>query len=303
VRLRLATRGSPLALWQARHVAALLQAAHPALEVELIPVATAGDRASGVPVWEMGGRGVFVGEVQAAVLAGRAELAVHSAKDLQPHPTEGLVLAATPERADPRDALVGARLSELGPGSVVASGSQRRRAQLAALLPGLVFQSLRGNIATRLNRVPDGGAVVVALAALNRLGLEPEPLEVLGTDIMLPQVAQGAIAVECRRDDGAVPELLQAVDHAATHAAVEAERAFLAAIGGACDLPVAGYAAFSGPDRLRLEGLLAAPDGSAVVRCSAEGPAGSPGALGGEVAASVLAEGGEGLLASYRGQD
>ena len=298
--LRLATRGSPLALWQARHVAGLLQAAHPGLQVELLPVATAGDRAPEVPVWEMGGRGVFVGEVQAAVLAGKAEAAVHSAKDLQPVEAPGLSLAATPKRGDPRDALIGCRFSDLRPGRVVATGSQRRRAQLAALRPGLVFESLRGNIATRLERVPPGGAAVMAAAALDRLGLSPQPMEVLGTDVMLPQVAQGAIAIECRAEDEETQALVLRLDDAPTRAAVDAERAFLAFIGGGCDLPVAAHATLLAGGRLRLEALLAAPDGSAVVRRSAEAPAGDRLALGRQVGEAVLTGGGEQLLASYR---
>lgn len=325
--LRLATRASPLALWQARHVASLLTAGHEGLRVELVTVATAGDRASQVPVWEMGGRGVFVGEVQAAVLEGRADAAVHSAKDLQPVAASGLTLAATPERADPRDALVGCLLSDLGPGTVVATGSQRRRAQLAALRPGLVFESLRGNIATRLGRVPAGGAVVVAMAALRRLDLAPAPMEVLGTDVMLPQVAQGAIAVECRAGDREVLKLVEVADHAPTRVAVEAERAFLATLGGGCDLPVAGYAqlevgeqgdevagfagagaaaaGFAGAGRqpagrLRLDVLLAAPDGGVVVRRSQVGAVADRVALGRQVAEAVLAGGGNALLSAYK---
>ncbi len=299
--LRLATRGSTLAIWQARHVVSLLESAHPGsgLQVELVTVTTAGDRAAQVPVWEMGGRGVFVGEVQAAVLDGRADAAVHSAKDLQPVEAQGLVLASTPERADPRDALVGCRLSDLGPGSVVATGSQRRRAQLAALCPGLVFEGLRGNIATRLERVPPGGAVVVAMAALERLGLSPLPMEVLATEVMLPQVAQGAIAVECRQGDRDVLELVQSVDHPPTRVAVEAERAFLASIGGGCDLPVGAHAVLRAGERLYLEGLLAAPDGSVVVRRSGEGLVADRAELGRQVAEAALAGGGQGLLTAY----
>jgi hydroxymethylbilane synthase len=298
--LRLATRASELALWQAGHVAALLQGAHPALEVELVPVTTTGDRRIDVPVWEMGGRGVFVREVQLAVLDGRADVAVHSAKDLQPVTETGLRLAAVPERGDPRDALVGARLAELGPGAVIATGSQRRQAQLASVRPDLCFQSLRGNIATRLSRIPPGGAIVMALAALERLGLRPEPMDVLGTDIMLPQVAQGAIAVECRADDHATVDLMRAIHHAETGLAVEAERSFLSTVGGACDLPVGGHATHEADGMLRLEGLLAAPDGRQIVRRQASGRRGEATALGREVADLVLAGGGRELLAAYR---
>jgi len=297
--LRLATRGSQLALWQAGHVASLLQAAHPGLEVELVPLSTTGDRRTDVPVWEMGGRGVFVHEVQLAVLDGRADAAVHSAKDLQPVDQAGLCLAAVPERGDPRDALVGSGLGQLGPGAVVATGSQRRQAQLAALRPDLRFQSLRGNIGTRLSRVPPGGAIVVAMAALSRLGLTPEPMEALATEVMLPQVAQGAIAVECRTGDTATRQLLSDIEDVGTRQAVEAERSFLAAIGGACDLPVGGHATI-GAGVLRLEGLLAAVDGSQVVRRAASRPPAEATALGREVAVQVLAGGGKELLAAYR---
>ena len=293
--LRLATRGSELALWQARRVGALLEAAHPGLEVRLVTVTTTGDRRRDVPVWEMGGRGVFVGEVQAAVLRGDADVAVHSAKDLQPVTGEGLALVAVPERADARDVLVGSTLGGLPPGSTVATGSQRRRAQLAHARPDLGFVSLRGNIATRLERVPPGGAVVVAKAALDRLGLAPSPAQVLGPDLVLPQVSQGAIAVECRQGDAEVARLLSAVDDAAARAAVETERAFLATIGGACDLPVAAHAVLKGGE-IHLEALLASPDGKALVRRGASAPLENRLALGRAVAGEVLAGGGRELL-------
>ncbi|MGO9660203.1 MAG: hydroxymethylbilane synthase [Acidimicrobiales bacterium] len=296
--LRLATRGSPLALWQAGHVASLLAAAHPGLEVELVTVTTTGDRRSELPVWEMGGRGVFVGEVQAAVLTGRADAAVHSAKDLQPVEKPGLCLAAVPLRGDPRDVLVGATLSELGPGATIATGSQRRRAQLACLRPDLSFVGLRGNISTRLARVPPGGAVVVAMAALTRLGLAPEPMEALGVDVMVPQVAQGALAVECRDDDDASRDLLRTLDEPFSRRCVDAERSFLAAIGGACDLPVAGHATVTPEGQLQLEGLLAAPDGSAVVRRRARAGPSDGARLGAQVAEMVLGGGGGDLLAA-----
>ncbi|MGH9106764.1 MAG: hydroxymethylbilane synthase [Acidimicrobiales bacterium] len=301
--VRLATRGSELARWQAGRVAALLRASRPGLEVELVPVTTTGDRRREVPVWEMGGRGVFVREVQAAVLSGGADAAVHSAKDLQPVEGEGLRLAAVPERADPRDALVGSALAQLAKGAAVATGSQRRRAQLAFARPDLCFESLRGNIGTRLGKIPPGGAIVVAMAALDRLGLAPEPMEALSPEVMLPQVAQGAIAVECREGDTATAALLGSLDDPAARTAVEAERAFLAAIGGACDLPVAGHATLAPDGALSMEGLLAAPDGTAVVRRRATAAASAPGGaaeLGRRVADLVLEGGGRELLASFR---
>jgi hydroxymethylbilane synthase len=285
-----------LALWQAAHVASLLETGHPGLEVELVTVTTTGDRRPELPVWEIGGRGVFVREVQAAVLAGQADAAVHSAKDLQPVDPPGLCLGAVPERGDPRDVLVGATLSGLAAGATIATGSQRRRAQLAFLRPDLAFVGLRGNISTRLARVPPGGAVVVAMAALDRLGLAPAPMDVLDVDVMVPQVAQGALAVECRADDSATCDLVKTLDEPRSRRCVDAERSFLAAIGGACDLPVAGHATTTPDGRLQLEGLLAAPDGRAVVRHKATGPADDGARLGAEVARVVLDAGGRGLL-------
>ena len=170
--LRLATRGSQLALWQAHHVAGLLQAAHPGLQIEIVPVSTEGDRRLDVPLSQIGGKGVFATEVQAALLEGRADLAVHSAKDLPAVTGDGLVLAAVPERGDPRDALVGATLVSLRPGAVVATGSARRRAQLSHLRPDLAFAELRGNMATRLSKAADFDAIVVAAVAFEALPVE-----------------------------------------------------------------------------------------------------------------------------------
>ncbi len=236
--LRIATRGSELARWQAEEVARALRSARPGLAVELVLITTSGDQRREVQVWELGGQGVFVKEVQAAVLDGRADLAVHSAKDLPSWTPEGLLLAAVAGRADARDALVGSRLADLQPGARVATGSVRRRAQLAWVRPDLTFSGLRGNIGTRLEQVPDGGAVVVAAAALDRLGLLDRAAEILPTAVMLPQVGQGAIGVECRADDDGTRAALAAIDQPDAHTAVSAERAFLARLGSGCDLPV-----------------------------------------------------------------
>ena len=289
--VRLATRGSPLALWQARHVAGLLQCG-----TELVVVDTAGDRRTDTPVWEIGGQGVFVKEVQAAVLDGRADAAVHSAKDLPSLAAEGLVIAAVPPRADPRDALVGARLDQLGPGAPIATGSVRRRAQLAWLRPDLTFLSLRGNIATRLDRIPDGGAIVMAAAALERLGLAPDVLDRLDTSVMLPQVGQGAIAVECRQNDAATIELLQAAGDPSSAIALEAERGFLARLGGSCELPVGAYATTLPDGHLHVEGLLASLDGRSVLRSGLTGPAADAASLGSALADGLLGAGGRSLL-------
>jgi hydroxymethylbilane synthase len=294
--LRIATRGSVLARWQAERVARALRSADPALVVELVVIATSGDQRRDVPVWELGGQGVFVKEVQAAVLDGRADVAVHSAKDLPSSTPGGLVLAALTERADPRDALVGTRLADLQPGALVATGSVRRRAQLAWVRPDLTFTGLRGNIGTRLERVPDGGAVVVAAAALARLGLLDRAAEILPTAVMLPQVGQGAIGVECRAGDEVTRALLMSIDDAGAHVAVTAERAFLARLGGGCDLPVGALAVRqAGDDTLRIEGLMASADGRVMLRSGRTGPIDAPAPLGSALAEELLAAGGADL--------
>lgn len=271
-------------MWQAESVAAGLRAAWPDLQVTIEVVDTKGDRRLDVPVWELGGQGVFVKEVQAAVLDGRADVAVHSAKDLPSEATPGLDLRAVPKRADPRDALVGSRLADLPAGAAVATGSVRRRAQLAWLRPDLTFTSVRGNIATRLGKVPPGGALVVAAAALIRLGLAPAA-EVLAPEVMLPQVAQGALGIECRSGDDATASRLTALDHRESHLAVRAERAFLAQLGSGCSLPVGAHATWVGGG-LRLEGLLASIDGRVLLRSSLVGS--DPETLGAALAAELL---------------
>jgi hydroxymethylbilane synthase len=242
-------------MWQARRVAGMLAAladrdTSTAAEVTLVIVETTGDRNTDVPLHALGGQGVFVKEVQAAVLRGEADAAVHSAKDLPAAPDlspEGLVLAAFPERADPRDLLVGGHWDTLPTGATVATGSVRRRTQLANLRPDLTYIGLRGNLGTRLATVGRRGvvAVIVAKAAVDRLGWEPPDgvdTEVLDRMVMVPQVGQGALAVECRTDDGETRARLSAIDDAVVRGAVTAERAYLAELGGSCTLPVGAYA-------------------------------------------------------------
>jgi hydroxymethylbilane synthase len=294
-RLRIATRRSPLALWQAEHVAARLREAT-GVETELVSLDTSGDRRQDRPVWEIGGQGVFVKEVQAALADGRADLAVHSAKDLPSRTADGLALAAVPVRDDPRDVLVGRALADLGPGATVATGSVRRRAQLSWWRPDLTFAGLRGNISTRLSRVPPGGVIVMAAAALNRLGIEGVVTDVLDPGVVLPQVGQGAVAVECRNSDDEVIGLLAAIDDPVAHAEVTAERAYLARLGGGCDLPVGALARTATDGSLRLEAVLASLDGRVVLRAVVEGaPAEGP-AMGAGLAEELLAAGGAALL-------
>ena len=270
--LRAATRGSALARWQTDHVAALLRDAHDGLTVEPLVVETEGDRRQDVPLDRIGGRGVFVKEVQAAVLDGRADIAVHSAKDLPSAPDlqpDGLVLACVPTREDPRDVLVGSTLDGLPVGGLVATGSARRRAQLAHARPDLTFTDLRGNIDTRLAKASNFSAIVMAAAALRRLDRIDQATEVLDVDVLVPMVAQGALAIECRADDAETIGLLGAIEHAASRLAVDCERAFLAELGGGCDLPVGAFATVDATDLeapLSMTAMLASYDGHSVVR-------------------------------------
>jgi len=263
--------------------------------VTLVTVETTGDRNTDSPLHSLGGQGIFVKEVQAAVLAGQADAAVHSAKDLPAAPglsPEGLVLAAFPERADPRDLLVGGSLDALPTGATVATGSVRRRTQLANLRPDLTFTGLRGNLGTRLAAAGQGNvvAVVVAKAAVDRLGwVPPDGVEtqVLDQMLMVPQVGQGALAVECRADDQQTRALLAGIDDIVVRRAVTAERAYLAELGGSCTLPVGAYAEAAGADGdLALTGVLASEDGRVVLRHTARGN--EPEQLGRGVARYVL---------------
>lgn len=291
--LRAATRASALARWQTDHVARLLA---PVARVEPVVVTTTGDRHADVPLHSIGGRGVFVKEVQQAVLDGRADIAVHSAKDLPAsRPAEGLVIGAVPPRGDPRDALVGRRLEDIPPGGRVATGSVRRRAQLAWLRPDLTFAELRGNIGTRLERAREHAAVVVAVAALERLGCLDRAAEVLPASVVVPQVGQGALAVECRDDADGVRELLASIEHGPSRRAVEAERALLAALGGGCDLPVGALATVDG-EAVEIVAVLASLDGHACLRVGARGV--DPAAVGREAARRLLVDAGGSSLVS-----
>jgi hydroxymethylbilane synthase len=290
--LRLATRGSPLALRQAAMVGAALSAAHPGLVTEPVVVRTSGDRQPDVSLDRIGGQGVFTKEVQAAVADGRADVAVHSAKDLPPETPAGLTLAAVPERGDVRDALVGLPLEELPAGAVVATGSPRRRAQLANLRPDLTFADLRGNMDRRLRQAESGSvaAVVAAMVALDRLGWSDRAAAVLPVSLMLPQVGQGALALECREDDRATTSMLAAVDHGPSRRAVAAERAFLSSIGGSCALPVGALGHPAPGGGLLLEAMVASGDGRVVVRVVGRGD--DPAALGRSLARRLLGEAG-----------
>jgi hydroxymethylbilane synthase len=283
-------------------VAALLRAAHPGLEVEPVVVRTRGDRDASAPLDQIGGQGVFVAEVEAAVADGRADAAVHSAKDMPSLMAPSLVFGAVPARADARDALVGCRLAELPAGALIATGSARRRSQLAYLRPDLVFRDLRGNMARRVAAAGQDGvsAVVVAMAAMERLGWLDQVSDVLDPMDVLPQAGQGVIGVQCRADDEGTRAVLAAIDHVATHRALRAERAVLAALGGSCSVPVGAFAEpgspglpeLSGGDAstLRVTGLVASADGHTLIRLGREGE--DPEALGAAVGEALLEGGG-----------
>jgi hydroxymethylbilane synthase len=294
----LATRGSPLALRQSGLVAEGLRAAHPGLEVEVVIVRTQGDDLA-APLDQIGGQGVFVTEVEAAVAERRADAAVHSAKDMTSTMSPDLVLAAVPPRADARDGLVGCAWADLPPGGLIATGSARRRAQLAYLRPDLSFTEVRGNMERRVSRGEDGSvaAVVVAVAAMARLGWMDRLTDILDPLDVLPQAGQGAIAVQCRVDDDETRSLLVAIDDPRSHRAVRAERSVLAALGGSCTVPVGAWAEpVAGPagpadgSELRVHGLLASGDGRLVIRMTRRGD--DPERVGAEVARALLVDGG-----------
>jgi hydroxymethylbilane synthase len=296
--LRAATRSSPLARWQTAFVASQLAAI--GIEVVEVLVDTLGDRtqAANTPLHSIGGQGVFVKEVQAAVLSGDADLAVHSAKDLPAITPDGLVLACVPGRGEVRDMLIGSTLDALRPGAVIGTGSVRRRAQLLHTRADLSFGEVRGNIGTRLAKASQFDAIVLARVPLERLGLlNGLHGEILSTDVMLPMIAQGAIAVECRADDEATLEALSLIDELVAHAAVDCERAYLRRLGGGCDLPVAALADVDG-DTITLDALVAALDGSHVIRRTGTALLVDRRELGARLADEILAAGGSALLAA-----
>lgn len=292
--LRAATRGSTLARAQTDLVIELL-----GVDAEPVVVDTVGDRRTDVPIWDLGGRGVFVKEVQAAVLDGRADFAVHSAKDLPSTTPGGLCIAAVPERADARDALVGQRFDSLPPGARIATGSVRRRCQLAWLRPDLTFAGLRGNIDTRLSKAGGFAAIVMAAAALERLGRTPEVTDVLPPGLMVPQVGQGALAVECRAGDERTLAAVAAIEHTPSRRAVDAERAWLREVGGGCDLPVGAHATVAGDGRITLTAMIGTLDGRVMLRDTDTGD--DPDELGRRLARHLLDDaGGASLLADLR---
>ncbi|MFZ5469061.1 MAG: hydroxymethylbilane synthase [Myxococcota bacterium] len=301
--LRIATRQSPLALWQARHVAGLLARAQPGQEVSLLELTTEGDRFLSAPLSAIGGKGLFVKEIEQALLDERADLAVHSLKDMTSVMPHGLVLACVLLREDPRDAFVspqGFRLAQVPAAATVGTSSLRRTCQLLERRPDLQVAPLRGNVQTRLRRAEElhyAGAVL-ALAGLRRLGLEEKVTQVLSAEESLPAVGQGVLALQCRAKDEALRELLADLEDPPTRAAIEAERAFLAHLEGGCTVPLAGYATVE-KDQVRLRGLIGRPDGSKVVRGERRGSAKNAARLGHELAQELLEAGGAEILHAF----
>jgi hydroxymethylbilane synthase len=303
--LRIATRKSQLALWQAEHVAALLRAAHPGVAIELVPMLTQGDRIQDRSLAAIGGKGLFIKELEVAIAERRADIAVHSMKDVPADLPPGFTIGAVLTRADARDALVTkggvARLEDLPQAARLGTSSLRRQAQLRALRPDLKIDALRGNVDTRLRKLDEGGmhAIVLACAGLIRLGLESRITARLDPKLCLPAVTQGIIGIECRDGDSRTSELLLALEDPATRLVMQAERAFSRRLGGSCQSPIAAYAELHA-DRIELHGLVAEPDGSRLLRDTLKGSHDDPEALGLRLAERLLAAGAGPLLERLR---
>ncbi|EKO3400912.1 hydroxymethylbilane synthase [Vibrio fluvialis] len=298
--IRIATRQSPLALWQAHHVKDALQAAHPGLEVELVTMVTRGDVILDTPLAKVGGKGLFVKELEVAMLEGRADLAVHSMKDVPVDFPEGLGLVTICEREDPRDAFVSntyASLDELPHGAIVGTCSLRRQCQLKEARPDLVIKELRGNVGTRLGKLDAGefDAIILAAAGLKRLKLEQRIRSFIEPEQSLPAVGQGAVGIECRLDDARLRELLAPLSHAETTDRVLCERAMNLTLEGGCQVPIGSYALLEGDD-LWLRALVGEPDGSHIVRGEIRGPRQDAERLGVELANQLLANGARDIL-------
>jgi len=301
--LTIATRGSELALWQAHHVRDRLQAASPGLRVELLVLKTQGDKILDVPLAKIGGKALFVKEIEQALLDRRADVAVHSMKDVPAQLAPGLHMAAISEREDPRDAFLsraGVTLADLPAGSVVGTSSMRRQCQILHYRPDVEIAMLRGNVPTRLRKLDDGDfdAIVLAAAGLKRLGFGERITQVLEPTLSLPAVGQGALGIETRADDPDVSALVhRALNHERDAHRVIAERAFLDRLEGGCQTPLAAHADYEGGE-LRISALIGRPDGSELIRGERQGAPGNAAAMGIELADELLGRGGAGILAA-----
>jgi hydroxymethylbilane synthase len=299
-KLVIASRESALALWQARHIQERLQALYPDTEVEILGMTTTGDQILDSPLARIGGKGLFVKELEQALADGRADLAVHSMKDVPMHLPDGFALAATGEREDPRDAFVSVhyeRIDDLPEGSVVGTSSLRRQSQLQARFPHLRIESLRGNLQTRLRKLDEGqyAAIILAAAGLKRLGLESRITQLIDPEQSIPAVGQGALGIEIRADRDDVRQLLQPLNHDETSACVEAERAMSRALAGSCTVPLGAYARIRG-NQLHIIGFVASVDGGEMVRAETTGEPRAADTLGQQLAQMLIDQGADRIL-------
>ena len=304
-RLVIASRESALAMWQAEHIRDRLRALYPQTEVSILGMTTQGDQILDVTLSKIGGKGLFVKELETALEDGRADLAVHSLKDVPMHLPEGFVLAAIGEREDPHDAFVSnqySSLADLPTDSVVGTSSLRRESQLRARFPHLKIEPLRGNVQTRLRKLDEGqyAAIILAAAGLKRLGLGDRIRGIISSEDSLPAVGQGALGIECRGDRADVIAALQPLHHAPTAACVLAERSMSRALAGSCQVPLGGFAEVQG-DKLRMRGFVASPDGLRMLRAEDTGDIAAPEALGNRIADALLAQGAGEILAALNG--
>lgn len=299
-RLCIATRESPLALWQANYIKAELQHHHPGLEVDLLGMTTRGDRILDTPLNLVGGKGLFVKELEQVLLDGRADFAVHSTKDMPMHLPEGLMLSTICQRHEPRDALVSnsyKTLDELPENAIVGTSSLRRACQLKAKYPHFEIRSLRGNLNTRLKKLDEGqyDAIILAAAGLERLNLHERIQQALPTELLLPAVGQGVLSIECRNSDIQLMRMLSVLEHSQTRDCVLAERALSRHLGGSCQVPLAGYATIEGSE-LTLQGLIGQPDGQLILRAVHQGPRHQAEMIGITVAKKLLEKGADKIL-------
>ncbi|MGE0370276.1 MAG: hydroxymethylbilane synthase [Gammaproteobacteria bacterium] len=304
-RIRIATRKSPLALWQAGYVRSLLEEAHPGLQVDLVMMSTQGDKILDSPLAKIGGKGLFVKELEQSMLEGRTDIAVHSMKDVPVELPPGLHLPVVLAREEPRDAFVSQRhdrLDRLPQRARVGTSSLRRQAQLHALRPDLDILSLRGNVGTRLRKLAEGDydAIVLASAGLIRLGMAERITQQLETEVCLPAIGQGVIGIECRMDDAAVNELVRPLNDRRTQICIEAERALNARLQGGCQVPIAGHATLQ-DDTVTLHGLVGYPDGSRIIRGRAVGGTAEAAAVGINLAEELLGRGAQAILSHVYG--
>ncbi len=305
--IRIATRKSPLALWQAEHVQQELEKKHPDLQVELVPMSTQGDRFLSAPLSQIGGKGLFMKELEQAILEDRADIAVHSMKDVTADFPSGLQLSVIMEREDPRDAFISNKyssLSELPENAVVGTSSVRRQCQLRKLRPDLELKDLRGNVGTRLGKLDDGqyDAIILATAGIKRLGLAERISEYISTDVLLPAVGQAAIGIETRENDPQTIELISCLEHSATASRISAERAASKKLYGGCQLPIAAFAELKN-DVINMQGLVGKVDGTEIITADIKGDVKDAESLGEQLAEQLLTKGADKILESMVNRD